>query len=270
MAGLNTIKKPIKALIKAAVYPRYEARIYSQLDFSQTPHHIGVILDGNRRWSKENPADDGDISTVRGHKAGADKIIDLLDWCEEAQVKVLTIWLLSNQNLARPAHELEPLLEIIGESVSNLAAQKRWEIRPLGSMELLPPKLQELLSSAAKGTKGIPGVVVNVAIGYGGRSEIADAVKALIVAGGADGKSAAEIAAGVNVDEIGRYLYTAGIPDPDLVIRTSGEQRLGGFLLWQSAHSEFYFCEAYWPDFRRIDFLRAIRAYSKRHRRFGA
>ena len=270
MVGLNTIKKPIKALIKAAVYPLYEARIFSQLDFSQTPHHIGVILDGNRRWSKENPADDGDISTIRGHKAGADKIIDLLDWCEEAQVKVLTIWLLSNQNLARPAHELEPLLEIIGESVSNLAAQKRWEIRPLGSMELLPPKLQELLSNAAKGTKGIPGVVVNVAIGYGGRSEIADAVKALIVAGGADGKSAAEIAAGVNVDEISRYLYTAGIPDPDLVIRTSGEQRLGGFLLWQSAHSEFYFCEAYWPDFRRIDFLRAIRAYSKRHRRFGA
>ena len=270
MAGINTITKPIKALIKSAIYPLYEARIFSQLDFSQTPHHIGVILDGNRRWSKENPAHDGDVSTIRGHKAGADKIIDLLDWCEVAQVKVLTIWLLSNQNLGRPALELEPLLEIIGATVSNLAAQKRWEIRPLGSMELLPPKLQELLSTAANATKGISGVVVNVAIGYGGRSEIADAVKALIVAGGAEGKSAAEIAANVSVDEISRYLYTAGIPDPDLVIRTSGEQRLGGFLLWQSAHSEFYFCEAYWPDFRRIDFLRAVRAYSKRHRRFGA
>ena len=270
MFGLNTIKKPVKALIKAAIYPLYEARIYSKLDFSQTPHHVGVILDGNRRWSKANPAGDGDVSTTRGHKAGAGKIIDLLDWCEEAQVKVLTIWLLSNQNLARPAHELQPLLDIIGETVSNLALQKRWEIRPLGSMELLPAKLRGDLLSASSSTKGIAGVVVNVAIGYGGRSEIADAVKALIVAGGADGKSAAEIAAGVNVDEISRYLYTAGIPDPDLVIRTSGEQRLGGFLLWQSAHSEFYFCEAYWPDFRRIDFLRAIRAYSKRHRRFGA
>jgi short-chain Z-isoprenyl diphosphate synthase len=270
MGVLKEIKRPVKALIKAAIYPIYEARIYSELDFSQTPHHIGVILDGNRRWSKENPALDGDVSTIRGHKAGADKIIDLLDWCEESQVKVLTIWLLSNQNLARPATELEPLLEIIGETISNLARQKRWEIRPLGSMELLPAQLQERLAHVASETKGIPGTVVNVAIGYGGRSEIADAVKALIVAGGAEGKSATEIAANVSVDEIGRYLYTAGIPDPDLVIRTSGEQRLGGFLLWQSAHSEFYFCEAYWPDFRRIDFLRAIRAYSNRHRRFGA
>jgi len=118
MGVLKEIKRPVKALIKAAIYPIYEARIYSELDFSQTPHHIGVILDGNRRWSKENPALDGDVSTIRGHKAGADKIIDLLDWCEESQVKVLTIWLLSNQNLARPATELEPLLEIIGETVS--------------------------------------------------------------------------------------------------------------------------------------------------------
>ena len=108
-----------------------------------------------------------------------------------------------------------------------------------------------------------------MAIGYGGRSEIADAVKSIITAPANADKNAAEIAGLINVDEIGRHLYTAGLPDPDLVIRTSGEQRLGGFLLWQSAHSEFYFCEAYWPDFRRVDFLRAIRAYSQRNRRFG-
>jgi short-chain Z-isoprenyl diphosphate synthase len=118
-------------------------------------------------------------------------------------------------------------------------------------------------------TKGIKGVLINVAIGYGGRSEIADAVKSIITSPENSGKSATEIANSINVDEIGRHLYTAGLPDPDLVIRTSGEQRLGGFLLWQSAHSEFYFCEAYWPDFRRVDFLRAIRAYSQRNRRFG-
>jgi short-chain Z-isoprenyl diphosphate synthase len=121
---------------------------------------------------------------------------------------------------------------------------------------------------AAK-TKGIKGVLVNVAIGYGGRSEIADAVKSVITSEANLGKSPAEIANSISVEEISRHLYTAGLPDPDLVIRTSGEQRLGGFLLWQSANSEFYFCEAYWPDFRRVDFLRALRAYSQRSRRFG-
>jgi short-chain Z-isoprenyl diphosphate synthase len=136
-------------------------------------------------------------------------------------------------------------------------------------MELLPKDLVDQLNDVASKTKGIKGVVINVAIGYGGRSEIADAVKSIINAPTNADKSAAEIASSISVDEIGRHLYTAGLPDPDLVIRTSGEQRLGGFLLWQSAHSEFYFCEAYWPDFRRVDFLRAIRAYSQRNRRFG-
>jgi short-chain Z-isoprenyl diphosphate synthase len=136
-------------------------------------------------------------------------------------------------------------------------------------MELLPKNLVDQLNDVASKTKGIKGVVINVAIGYGGRSEIADAVKSLITSDSNIGKSAAEIASSISVEEISRHLYTAGLPDPDLVIRTSGEQRLGGFLLWQSAHSEFYFCEAYWPDFRRVDFLRAIRAYSQRNRRFG-
>jgi len=259
----------LKPAIKSVLYPLYERRIFANLDFTQTPHHVGVILDGNRRWSKANPAADGDTSTSRGHKAGAEKIIDLLDWCEESKVEVLTIWLLSNQNLSRPPAELEPLLAIIADTVNDLASRRRWEIRPVGSMELLPKDLVDQLNDVASKTKGIKGVVINVAIGYGGRSEIADAVKSIINAPANADKSAAEIASSISVDEIGRHLYTAGLPDPDLVIRTSGEQRLGGFLLWQSAHSEFYFCEAYWPDFRRVDFLRAIRAYSQRNRRFG-
>ena len=259
----------LKRVVKSVVYPLYEKRIYRHLDFSQTPHHIGVILDGNRRWSKANPSDVGDASTARGHKAGAEKIIDLLDWSEEAQVKVITLWLLSNQNLSRSAEELRPLLEIIGQTVSNLASRRRWKIRPVGSMEILPAELRTLLERAAKETKDIDGIVVNVAIGYGGRNEIVDAVKSLITDGEKSGKTLGEIAANLDVDAISKHLYTAGLPDPDLVIRTSGEQRLGGFLLWQSAHSEFYFCEAYWPDFRKLDFLRALRAYSKRHRRYG-
>ena len=263
------MKAHIKPAIKAILYPLYERRIFANLDFTQTPQHIGVILDGNRRWSKANPSADGDTSTSRGHKAGAEKIVDLLDWCEESNVEVLTIWLLSNQNLSRPPAELEPLLKIIADTVTDLASRRRWEIRPVGSMELLPKTLVDQLNDVASKTKGIKGVLINVAIGYGGRSEIVDAVKSLITSDVNIGKSAAEIASSISVDEISRHLYTAGLPDPDLVIRTSGEQRLGGFLLWQSAHSEFYFCEAYWPDFRRVDFLRAIRAYSERHRRFG-
>jgi len=263
------MKAYLKPAIKSILYPLYERRLFANLDFTQTPRHVGVILDGNRRWSKANPAADGDTSTSRGHKAGAEKIIDLLDWCEESKVEVLTIWLLSNQNLSRPPAELEPLFEIIAETVNDLASRRRWEIRPVGSMELLPTNLVEQLNDVASKTKGIKGVLINVAIGYGGRSEIADAVKSIITAPGNADKNATEIAGLINVDEIGRHLYTAGLPDPDLVIRTSGEQRLGGFLLWQSAHSEFHFCEAYWPDFRRVDFLRAIRAYSQRNRRFG-
>ena len=258
-----------KRVIKSLIYPLYERRLFKRLDFAQTPHHIGVILDGNRRWSKENPSEFGDTSSARGHKVGASKIIHLLDWCEEAHVSVLTLWLLSNQNLHRPVEELEPLLAIIGDTVDALGNTGRWEIRPVGSMELLPQELQDRLTAVAAKSKGIKGVHVNVAIGYGGRSEIADAVKSLIRDGAAHGKSPVEIADSVTVDEISKHLYTAGLPDPDLVIRTSGEQRLGGFLLWQSAHSEFYFYEAYWPDFRRLDFLRALRAYAQRHRRFG-
>ena len=260
----------IKSSIKSFLYPLYERRLVRSLDFSKTPHHVGVILDGNRRWAKANPSIDGDTSSRRGHKAGADKIIELLDWCEESNVKVLTLWLLSNDNLKRSPDELKALIEIIGSTVDELGRRGRWEIRPVGSLELLPEELQDRLAAVATKSRGIKGVVVNVAIGYGGRREIVDAVKSLITEAGKTGRSPAEIANEISVEEVSQYLYTAGQPDPELVIRTSGEQRLGGFLLWQSAHSEFYFCEAYWPDFRKVDFLRALRSYSLRERRLGA
>jgi short-chain Z-isoprenyl diphosphate synthase len=194
----------LKPAIKSVLYPLYERRLFANLDFTQTPHHVGVILDGNRRWSKANPAADGDTSTSRGHKAGAEKIIDLLDWCEESKVEVLTIWLLSNQNLSRPPAELEPLLAIIADTVNDLASRRRWEIRPVGSMELLPKELVDQLNDVASKTKGIKGVLINVAIGYGGRSEIADAVKSIITAPANADKSAVEIASSISVDEIGR------------------------------------------------------------------
>jgi len=260
----------VKRWIKALLYPLYEQRLIRSLDLTKTPQHIGVILDGNRRWAKANPTADGDVSTSRGHRAGANKIVALLDWCEEVNVKVVTLWLLSNDNLKREAAELNPLLAIIGETVAELGKLGRWEVRPMGSLELLPEELRTKLNSVAEKSKGIEGVIVNVAIGYGGRKEIVDAVKNVISESARSGKSAQEIADALSVEDINKNLYTAGQPDPELVIRTSGEQRLGGFLLWQSAHSEFYFCEAYWPDFRKVDFLRALRAYSVRERRFGS
>ena len=256
---------PIKRAIKAMLYPVYERRLLRQLDFAQTPHHVGVILDGNRRWAKSN----FDASPEEGHKAGATKIIELLNWCEEADVTIITLWLLSTDNLNRDPEELDSLLRIIATAIDRLDALGKWEIKPLGALELLPQWLQEKLNDVELRSKGRTKTVVNVAIGYGGRHEIVDAVRHFIKDEAALGKSPEEIASDLSIDEVGKHLYTAGMPDPELVIRTSGEQRLSGFLLWQSAHSEFYFCEAYWPDFRRVDFLRALRAYAQRHRRFG-
>ena len=262
---VRSIKSGIKSAIKALLYPLYERRLLSQLDFTQTPHHVGVILDGNRRWAKSNYG----VSAEAGHRAGAEKIVELLDWCAQADVTIITLWLLSTDNLNRDPSELDALLRIIASAVERLDELGRWEIKPLGALELLPTWLQDKLRGIETRSKGRATSVVNVAIGYGGRREIVDAVRNYIKDGIAHGESADQIAEGLSVDEISKHLYTAGIPDPELVIRTSGEQRLSGFLLWQSAHSEFYFCEAYWPDFRRVDFLRALRAYAQRHRRFG-
>ncbi|HEY4898476.1 MAG TPA: isoprenyl transferase [Candidatus Nanopelagicaceae bacterium] len=256
---------PIKRAIKAMLYPVYERRLLRQLDFTQTPHHVGVILDGNRRWARSN----FDASPEEGHKAGAEKIIELLNWCEEADVTIITLWLLSTDNLNRDPEELDSLLRIIASAIDRLDTLGKWEIKPLGALELLPEWLQEKLNDVELRSKGRTKTVVNVAIGYGGRHEIVDAVRHFIKDEAVLGKSPEEIASDLSIDEVSKHLYTAGMPDPELVIRTSGEQRLSGFLLWQSAHSEFYFCEAYWPDFRRVDFLRALRAYAQRHRRFG-
>src|SRR5688500_3245506 len=222
------------------------------------------MLDGLRRWVKAAGAD-----AAAGHRAGAANISPFLGWCEELGIDVVTLWLLSTDNLNRPTAELAPLLEIIEDVVSELAAERRWRINPVGALDLLPDATARALKEAAAATRHVDGMLVNVAVGYGGRREIADAVRSLLMQHAREGTPLEELATSLDVEHIAEHLYTKGQPDPDLVIRTSGEQRLGGFLLWQSAHSEFYFCEAYWPDFRRVDFLRALRAYAVRNRRFG-
>jgi short-chain Z-isoprenyl diphosphate synthase len=251
--------------LKDLAYSAYERRLARRLREADVPRHVGVILDGNRRWARATGAD-----PHHGHRAGADKIVDLLGWCDDAGVEVVTLWLLSTDNLSRSADELAPLLTIIEDTVTSLAApQNRWELRVVGALDLLPASTARVLKETAATTEGRPGVKVNVAIGYGGRREIADAVRSLLAEQASRGSSLEELAAVLDVEHIAEHLYTRGQPDPDLVIRTSGEQRLSGFLLWQSAHSEFYFCDAYWPAFRRVDFLRALRDFQRRTRRFG-
>ncbi|MFJ3661828.1 isoprenyl transferase [Streptomyces sp. NPDC090119] len=242
----------------------YARRVEGHLDHAAVPEHIGVIMDGNRRWAKAAGS-----STVHGHRAGAEKIEEFLGWCDETDVKVVTLWLLSTDNFDRPQDELGPLLDIIDGVVRTLAEDGRWRVHHVGTRDLLPAGMQQTLKEAEEGTAHVDGIVVNVAIGYGGRQEIADAVRSMLADAQDKGVTMAELTESVDVDMIGRHLYTGAQPDPDLVIRTSGEQRLSGFMLWQTAHSEYYFCEVFWPAFRKVDFLRALRDYAARHRRFG-
>jgi short-chain Z-isoprenyl diphosphate synthase len=250
--------------LRDLAYRLYEHRIEASLSPQSVPRHVGVMCDGNRRWARS--AGLADVSS--GHQAGADKIFEVLQWCRQAGVEVVTLWLLSTDNLARPASEVEPLLRIIEGTVRDLVAQS-WHVKAVGALDTLPAETASVLKDAGEATAGNGGLLVNVAVGYGGRREIADAVRSLLQDQATRGTTIEELAEILDVEHIAEHLYTAGQPDPDLVIRTSGEQRLSGFLLWQSAHSEFYFCDAYWPAFRRVDFLRALRSYSARQRRFG-
>lgn len=246
------------------LYGLYERRLAASIPRDHMPRHVGVILDGNRRWARSSGE-----SAATGHRRGAGKIAELLEWSEEVGVEVVTLWMLSTDNLARSGDELRELIGIIEDSVCDLSASGRWRLQVMGSLELLPEGFVSRLQAAEKATSGVRGLHVNIAVGYGGRHEIADAVRSVLREKAKAGTSLEELADAFDVDHIAAHLYTRGQPDPDLVIRTSGEQRLSGFLLWQSAHSEFYFCEAYWPDFRRVDYLRALRAFAVRERRLG-
>ncbi len=246
------------------LYGLYERRLAAGLRGAALPRHVGIILDGNRRWARQLGE-----SSAAGHQRGADHIAEFLQWSEDVGVDVVTLWLLSTDNLERDPDEVAELLGIIAGAVERLARTRRWRIKVVGDLNLLPGDSASALRAAEAATAEIAGMQVNAAIGYGGRHEIAEAVRSLLLEHAAAGTSLPDLAASISIEEIAAHLYTKGQPDPDLVIRTSGEQRLGGFLLWQTVHTEFYFCEAYWPDFRRVDFLRALRSYAARERRLG-
>ncbi|CAN5310184.1 isoprenyl transferase [soil metagenome] len=251
--------------LSSLAYGAYERRLLHRLRPDQLPKHVGAIVDGNRRWARF-----AGTNVYDGYQAGASKIVEFLGWCDEIDVEIATLWLLSTDNLRRPPIELNALLKIIEQLVVDLASTRKWRVQIIGSIDLLPEQSAARLKSAVSSTDDVDGMVVNICVGYGGRQELTDAMRSLLVDKASQGVSLIEVAQTLEVDHIAEHLYTKGQPDPDLVIRTSGEQRLSGFLLWQSVHSEFYFCDAMWPAFRRVDFLRAIRSYSSRDRRFGS
>ncbi|WP_036422208.1 (2Z,6E)-farnesyl diphosphate synthase [Mycobacterium sp. UM_WWY] len=255
--------------LKEPAYRLYEMRLRQELAQSkaQLPRHIAVLCDGNRRWAREAGHDDVSI----GYRMGAAKIAEMLRWCQAAGIEMATVYLLSTENLQRDPEELSGLIEIITDVVEEICAPvNKWSVRTVGDLSLLGDEPARRLREAVESTNGNGGKFhVNVAVAYGGRQEIVDAVRSLLNKELANGATAEQLIDAVTVEGISENLYTSGQPDPDLVIRTSGEQRLSGFLLWQSAYSEMWFTEAYWPAFRRVDFLRALRDYTARHRRFG-
>lgn len=248
------------------LYRLYQARLRRSLADASMPHHVAMIIDGNRRWARQRALE----TAAHGHRAGAAKMREFLRWCDDVGVRVVTLYLLSADNLVgRGDDELEQLFVIVGDLAADLADEGDWRIQHVGTVDGLPVELVDRLHDAQERTAGNAGLHVNLAVGYGGRREIADAMRSIVRTHGSGGGTIDDLADILTPELIAEHLYTQGQPDPDLIIRTSGEQRLSDFMLWQSAHSEFYFVEALGPDLREVDFLRALRAFASRERRYG-
>jgi short-chain Z-isoprenyl diphosphate synthase len=226
-----------------------------------------MIIDGNRRWAQ---LQDG-VTIAEGHEAGATKMREFLEWCDSAGVEIVTLYLLSTDNLTgRPSTELKNLVRIIADLATDLSHVPNWRVHHVGDANKLPASLRTALQDAAESTATHTGLHINLAVGYGGRHEITEAVRDIIREHEAAGRGIDSLADDMTLENISGHLYTAGQPDLDLVIRTSGEQRISDFMLWQTAHSELYFVEALGPDLREIDLLRALRDFARRQRRYGA
>jgi short-chain Z-isoprenyl diphosphate synthase len=256
--------------VLAALYRIYERRLVRQVATQPVPRHVGVILDGNRRHGRQHQMTD----PREVYTAGADKLDDLLAWCVELKIPAVTLWVLSTDNLARKPQEVNGILAAIETKMRKLATapqihRQRVRVRAIGSLDLLPPATAAAVQAAEAATEGYDGLQLTIAAAYGGRQEITDAVQSFLREQLVKGQTLAEVIDMVTAEAVGRHMYSPDLPDPDLIIRTSGEIRLSGFLLWQSTSSEFYFSEVNWPAFRKIDFLRAIRSYQNRSRRYG-
>ncbi len=248
------------------IYSLYEWYIMKHLDAEKMPKHIAIIMDGNRRYSKIQ----GNIDVVKGHEMGVDTLERVLDWVIDLGIEIITVYAFSTENFHREEHEVEGLMKLFVKNFKRLVTHEKIhrnevKVNVVGRTDLLPEEVKEAIRDAEEATKHYTKRVFNLAIGYDGRLEIIDAVKKIYEKID-DGKLSID---DLDEDLISEHLYTAGIEDPNLIIRTSGEERLSGFLLWQSSYSELYFCDTLWPEFRKTDFLRAIRDYQARDRRFG-
>ena len=248
------------------LYSVYEWYISKNLEKDKMPKHVAIIMDGNRRYSKMQ----GNLNAIEGHKRGVDTLENVLEWCIDLGINIVTVYAFSTENFKRSEKEVEDLMKLFVDSFLSISSNKKIHknevrLKAVGRLDLFPEDVRDAIKDAEKSTEKYDKRLINIAMGYDGRVEIVDAFK----------KIAAKVKSGEinpeDIDEnmINENLYTAGLEDPNLVIRTSGEERLSGFLLWQSSYSELYFTDSLWPELRKVDFLRAIRSYTKRQRRFG-
>ena len=257
----------VSKIVSDAAYQAYERRLLHSVKQGTIPHHVAIIMDGNRRFAKEI----GLGNALEGHTKGRDKLEEVLEWCLEVGVRILTVYAFSTENITRPTEEIQHLMHLFAENFRRVGDDARVhqhhiKIRVFGDRALLPKEVVEAIEYAEGRTQDYDEYRFNLAVAYGGRQEILTAIRD-VVRDAQAGKVQPE-----DIDEkfFSRRLYTADLPDPDLVLRTSGEERISNFLLWQLAYAELYFVDVYWPGFRKIDFLRAIRSYQMRTRRYGA
>ncbi|MHB1646998.1 MAG: polyprenyl diphosphate synthase [bacterium] len=274
--------------LKKLIYYFYEKKLNKEVSNKKAPSHVGIILDGNRRYAERK----GFVNVSQGHRQGADKIDEVILWCLELKIKIVTIWGFSTDNFNRREGEVNSLFNIIKSKLelyidSDFIDKNKIKVSIIGKKDLLPDDLKDVIKRLEEKTNSHSNLYLYIALGYGGRQEICDALGKFIADNFYDISSAVKedenykneiypqtlscdrLSNLITVDNISKYLYATDVPDPELIIRTSGEVRLSGFLLWQSAYSEYYFCDVYWPEFRKIDFLRAIRSYQFRQIRQG-
>ena len=257
-------------LAVSPVYGVYTERLRREVLTRPRPRHVALIMDGNRRWAIREGFADHRV----GHQRGAQKALELIDWCAELGIREVTLWALSVENLGRPEDEIGTITDVAADALSSLTDGRRRtrvpvHLRVIGRRELLPDRLRQVVEDSAAVSRPDGAMEVTIALAYSGRDELLEAFKAMLGELLESGVPSAELPGRVTAEALAAHLYTNGSSDPDLIVRTSGEVRLSGFLPWQSVYSEYYFCDAYWPAFREIDFLRAIRTFQARSRRFG-
>ena len=269
-SALQAAWSGLKQLVKSPFYALYERRLAAKVADWRLPNHVGIIMDGNRRFARQL----GFRRVSEGHAQGAAKLWQVLNWNYEAGVRCVTVWCFSIENFERDTEEVEALLQLFEEKTHEIKDHddvhaKQVRVRYIGELSLLPESLQQAIRATEEATRDYDAYQLNIAMAYGGRQEVSTAFRSYLKERLTAGDDLDDVIESFEPSSIEPYLYTSGLPEPDLIIRTSGEVRLSGFLLWQSAYSEYYFCDTHWPAFRKVDFLRAMRSYDDRHRRFG-